>query len=1514
MTLNLLLLVFPLNTTGNAVARMDYDTNATINTTGLNAVNAGQHASADSNKPLFKQLNLFYHPILFIILQSPVTSIIMKPTLPYTLSNKKASKKLFLFFVMISFAATVFAQAPAITSFSPASGPVGTLVTINGNNLAAPTSLSIGGVTALVVNNSGTVLTGFVMPGAVTGAISLTTSGGTATGGSNFTITPTAYPALQQGGKLVGTGNTGAAQQGWSVAVSADGNTAIVGAPSDNNSVGAAWVYTRNNSVWVQQGNKLVGTGNVGASKQGFSVALSADGNTAIMGGEGDDADGSGDVVGAAWIFTRSGGTWSQQGNKLVGTGWSISAAQGWSVALSADGNTAIVGGIADGAVGAAWIFTRSAGTWSQQGSKLVGDGGIEEAYAVALSADGNTAIMSGSANTGAAWIFVRNGVTWSQQGSMLVDAAEGNQVPTSVSLSADGNTAIVGGFNGGVSGAFVYTRSSNTWTEQGSIQAGNGTSTASESTSVSLSADGNTAIVSGTTNSGQQGAAWIYTRSGGTWSQQGSALPGGVNTDQTVQGASACLSADGSTALVGGWADNSSQGAAWVYATPPAITSFSPAKGPVGTLVTINGTNLGTPTSLSIGGVTALIINGTGTVLTGFVMPGAATGPVSLVTNGVTATAGGNFTVTPTQYPVGQQSPKLVATGVAAHTGFGSSVSVSADGNTAVVGGFGDNTGVGALWVYTRIGGTWSQQGSKLVATGTIGQAKLGVSVAISADGNTIIAGASGDNSLRGAAWVFTRSGNTWTQQGGKLVGTGSVDDATFGNAVSISADGNTAIVGGQDDNEVQGAVWVFTRSAGVWTQQGSKLVGTGSVGQAGQGFSVAISADGNTVIEGGDEDNGNFGAAWVFTLSGGVWSQQGSKLFGAGSGTGNRPDQGYAVSLSADGNTALVGGVEDSDGIGAMWVYTRSGGVWSQQGNKLVGTGWLIDAEQGNAVSLSADGNTAILGGSQDSGDRGAMWVFTRSNGTWSQQGSKRVGTNYVGNAAESGSVSLSADGTTVMEGGVQDNNATGAVWVFASTTNPLLSSIKLTPASILTSTGTVGSTTTYTTSVVNATASVTVTATAQDPNATIAVNGTAVTSGTASGAIALAEGANTTITTVVTSADGTATMTYAIIVTRAPSADASLSNLATSSGTLTPAFAAGTVNYTATVTNATTGVTVTPTSTDANAAITVNGTPVLSGTASANIALSAGANNITSAVTSQDGSTTDTYSIVVNRQSNNAALSTIKLTPATALTNTGTSGTTTTYTASVVNAIASVTVTPTAQNANAAITVNGVAVAPGTASGPVALAEGAITTITTVVTSEDGTATRTYSITITRAPSPDASLSNLVTSSGTLTPAFAAGTLNYTANVTSATTGITVTPTSTDPNATITVNGTTVLSGTASANIAVANAINIVVKAQDGTTTGSYSIVITKKSSNAVLSTIKLTPATALTNTGTSGTTTTYTASVANATASVTVTPTSQDATATIKVNGVTVTSGTASGAIALAEGGKIQPSLL
>ena len=389
------------------------------------------------------------------------------------------------------------------------------------------------------------------------------------------------------------------------------------------------------------------------------------------------------------------------------------------------------------------------------------------------------------------------------------------------------------------------------------------------------------------------------------------------------------------------------------------------------------------------------------------------------------------------------QQGPKLVGTNAVGESQQGYSVSLSGDGNTAIVGGPFDNNQTGAAWVYTRSRDVWNHQGPKLVGTDAVGNAQQGSSVSLSGDGNTVIVGGDIDNHSVGAAWVYTRSGSVWSQLGPKLVGTGVVGlVAQQGWSVALSGDGNTAIVGGVTDNQTAGgnsvgAAWVYTRAGGVWSQQ-AKLVGTGVVGpNANQGWSVALSGDGNTAIVGGPYDNNQAGAAWVYTRAGGVWSQQGPKLV-ATDAVGPSVFQGISVSLSGDGNTAIVGGVGDNNQAGAAWVYTRTQGVWTQQGPKLVGTNAVGPSVfQGRSVALSGEGDIAIVGGPVDNNQAGAAWVYTRSQGVWTQLGPKLVGTDAVGESQQGFSVSLSGDGNTAIVGGSGDNGtpglSIGAAWVY-------------------------------------------------------------------------------------------------------------------------------------------------------------------------------------------------------------------------------------------------------------------------------------------------------------------------------------------------------------------------------------------------------------------------------------------------------------------------------------------------
>ena len=331
------------------------------------------------------------------------------------------------------------------------------------------------------------------------------------------------------------------------------------------------------------------------------------------------------------------------------------------------------------------------------------------------------------------------------------------------------------------------------------------------------------------------------------------------------------------------------------------------------------------------------------------------------------------------------------------------------------------DNAGVGAAWVFTRTGSEWLQQGGKLTGATETGEGEFGYSVALSSDGNTALVGGPQDSAGNGATWVFTRSGGKWTQDE-KLTGGGETGSGRFGWSVALSANGNTALIGGTADNGFHGAALVFTQSGGHWSQQGGKLTGSGESGNGQLGYSVALDSAGTTAVIGGPEDGAREGAVWVFKESGGTWMQQGEKLTPGSL----EPGFGWSVALSAEGTTVLVGGPHEGANVGAAWVFVESGGKWTQQGEKLTGTGEIGGGKFGYSVALGSEGNTALIGGPEDNAGTGAIWVFSRSAGKWAQQGGKVTGTGEVHKGDFGWSIALSPNGLTAVVGGKEDNHA--------------------------------------------------------------------------------------------------------------------------------------------------------------------------------------------------------------------------------------------------------------------------------------------------------------------------------------------------------------------------------------------------------------------------------------------------------------------------------------------------------
>ena len=322
----------------------------------------------------------------------------------------------------------------------------------------------------------------------------------------------------------------------------------------------------------------------------------------------------------------------------------------------------------------------------------------------------------------------------------------------------------------------------------------------------------------------------------------------------------------------------------------------------------------------------------------------------------------------------------------------FGSGAAI--DGDTLIVGASAEDAGgtnAGAVYVFTRSGTTWSQQ-AKLTASDSDSNHFFGSKCAIS--GDTIIVGVQnhdGDSSTQlngGAVYIFTRSGTTWSQQA-KFHNNGNGTGDRFGNSVDI--DGDTAIIGawrhsGPFNSSDHGSAYVFTRSGTTWSQ--SKYL-TASDAENDNYFGKTVRISGGTIAiyaQMANNTDTSAGAVYVFTGSGSNWTQQ-QKLVAS-----DADDWDYfGLGLGIDGDTIIAGAyAEDTGGsdAGAAYVFTRSGTTWSQQ-YRIVAS----DIQAGDKFGLKVDisGDVAIVAAQEeDTGgsNAGAAYIFTRSGTTWSQQ----------------------------------------------------------------------------------------------------------------------------------------------------------------------------------------------------------------------------------------------------------------------------------------------------------------------------------------------------------------------------------------------------------------------------------------------------------------------------------------------------------------------------------------------
>ncbi len=360
-----------------------------------------------------------------------------------------------------------------------------------------------------------------------------------------------------------------------------------------------SWVGATAPRAWAQcsplEVAKRAGADTTDWDNLGYSVSIS--GETMVVGARFDDLTGGpgglGIGAGSAYVFVRSGGVWTEQA-KLIASDAEVNDQFGVSVSIS--GDTAVVGAVWDvhtpgmpgdqfSGPGAAYVFVRSGGVWTQQAKLVASDAAAGDRFGWAVAVDGDTAVVgadldnhAGGAAAGSAYVFVRSGGGWSQVQPKLTasDASGGDRFGWSVAI--DGETALVGAYQDDHAGgsnagsAYVFVRSSGLWPEQAKLTASDPTEEFGNSVSIS----GGTAVVGAHKNSHSgwsvTGAGYVFTRSSALWTQEAKLTPSDPE-DQLFFGTSVSIS--GSTAAIGAPRDDRvgllGAGAGYLFVRPPA-------------------------------------------------------------------------------------------------------------------------------------------------------------------------------------------------------------------------------------------------------------------------------------------------------------------------------------------------------------------------------------------------------------------------------------------------------------------------------------------------------------------------------------------------------------------------------------------------------------------------------------------------------------------------------------------------------------------------------------------------------------------------------------------------------------------------------------------------------------------------------------------------------------------------------------------------------------------------------
>ncbi|MBN1866804.1 FG-GAP repeat protein, partial [Candidatus Sumerlaeota bacterium] len=731
------------------------------------------------------------------------------------------------------------------------------------------------------------------------------------------------------------TASDAAADDWFGYTVSLSGDTALVGAMLADSgtslSVGAAYVFERNQGGADSWGQVAKVTASDAAANDYFGCAVSLSGDTALIGARGDD-EGTSLGVGSAYIFERNQGGADNWGQVAKLAALDAAEFDDFGHAVSLSGDTALIGAYQDdddgNASGSAYIFERNQGgvnNWGQVAKLTASDAAAEDSFGYSVSLSGDTALVGayrnddGGSTSGSAYIFGRNqggADNWGQVAKLAAsDAAADDYFGYSVSLWGD--IALVGAYQdddgGSASGsAYVFERNrggASNWGEVAKITASDAAAGDRFGWAVSLSGD--TVLIGaydddeGTSLS--VGSAYFYDLADSSWLERRQVYPSSASAYDYF-GVSVSLWGD--TALVGVELDDDNggdSGSAYIY---ERNEGGAENWGQVAKLTASDGAG-----GDRFGQAVALCGD---TALVGAWRDNA----------GATSDVGSAYIFERNQggEDVWGEVVKLTASDGAANDRFGCAVSISND--TALVGAYYDDdagTNSGSAYVFERNQGgadSWGQV-AKLVASDAAGDDWFGFAVSIS--GDTALVGAwyeDDEGSAAGAAYLFERNqggADNWDQVVKLTAADGAADD-WFGFAVSIS--GDTALIGAYGDDDgasAAGSAYIFERNQGGAENWGQVAKLKASDPGADDYFGCAVSLSDDMAVIGAnynDDDGSNSGSAYVFRRNeGGAngWDQV-AKLTASNAATGDE----FGRSVALSGHTVFIGALADD--IGAL------------------------------------------------------------------------------------------------------------------------------------------------------------------------------------------------------------------------------------------------------------------------------------------------------------------------------------------------------------------------------------------------------------------------------------------------------------------------------------------------------------------------------------------------------------------------------------------------------------------